>query len=95
LRHPVRGYCEPIPKDQNAGMGECLREHSEWQAKWLPRASTLTIRIGSCQLVDVPLTFRTSAVWGFWWVPLPHVGGLVSTRYVGALKMDRSRCIGL
>jgi hypothetical protein len=92
LRHPVRGYCGPTPQDQNAGMRECLKEHSEWQAKWLPRASRVTIRFGPCELIHVPLTLRTSAVWGLWWVPLPHVGGLESTRYAGTLKINRSQC---
>ena len=93
LRHPADGYCETTPKDRNARMRECLLEHSVWQAEWLPRLSTVTIRTGSCELAHVPVTLQASAVWAFWWVPLPHVGGLESTRYAGTLKMDRSRCI--
>jgi len=92
LRHPVRGYCEPSPEDHNARMRECLEEHSVWQAKWLPRLRAVTIRTGSCELKGVPVTFKIYSTWGFWWVPLPHIGGLESTRYRVILKINRSSC---
>ena len=92
LRHPVRGYCEPSPEDHNARMRECLKEHSVWQANWLPRLRTVTIRTGSCELKGVSVTFKTYATWGFWWVPLPHIRGLQSTMYKVNLKINRSNC---
>ena len=92
LRHPGSGYCEPYSEERRVQWSECLEEHAVWQAKWLPRVSTVNIRIGSCEVVHVPVTFKTHAVWGFWWLPMPHMGGLESTMYEASLKMNRSRC---
>lgn len=92
LRHPVYGYCEPSPEDHNARMRQCLDQHVAWQTKWLPHLRTVTIRTGSCELKGVPVTFKTYVTWGFWWVPLPHIGGLQDTMYKVNLKINRSSC---
>jgi hypothetical protein len=92
LRHPVYGYCEPYSEEHRLRWRECLEQHGVWQAKWLPRLRTVSIRTGSCELKGVPVTFKTYAVWGFWWVPLPHIGGLQSTMYKVNLKINRSNC---
>jgi hypothetical protein len=95
LRHPIRGYCERSPEDQNTRWRECLKEHSEWQATWLPHLRAITIHTQSCELKGALISADTFVNWGLWWVPMPHMGGLESTRYRVVVKMNRSNCTAL
>lgn len=69
-----------LPPAGNASPGDyarCHEQYAAWSAKWALRVHSADLRVGSCELRDVPVTVSVSNTdWLIWWVPLPHVGGI-------------------
>ena len=63
-----------------------------WQT-WSPRVHSADVRVGSCQLREVPVTIHLSNdEWVVWWVPLPHIGGLPRRYFDLAVAIDSRAC---
>jgi hypothetical protein len=67
----------PAGKASPGDYVKCHAQYSAWSATWALRVHSADLSVGSCELRDVPVTVSVSNTdWLFWWVPLPHVGGI-------------------
>ncbi|MFY9317631.1 MAG: hypothetical protein WAO95_18985 [Burkholderiales bacterium] len=71
----------------------CYERYSAWSADWAPRVRSAEVRVGSCELRDLPVTVRsTNEEWLVWWVPLVHVGGLPRRYFEFSVAVDSRSC---
>ena len=95
---PDIGNCEhrgmhPSSGGAQADYAECYKQYSAWLATWSPRVHSADVRVGSCQLREVPVTIHLSNdEWVVWWVPLPHIGGLPRRYFDLAVAIDSRAC---
>lgn len=71
----------------------CYVRYSAWSSRWAPHVHSADVRVGTCELRDVPVVSSLSnGEWLLWWVPLPHVGGLPRRNFDFAIAVDSRAC---
>lgn len=100
IRHPQVGDCREFENAAASGAPardawrQCFQTISRWLVTWVEAAHRATVTLGSCRIVDVPVSLHVYRDgWWSWWVPLPHVGGKPYTLYSLALTIDSAHCI--
>ena len=85
------------PPAGNAAAGDyaaCIEQYSAWCAKWATRVHSADVRVGSCEVRDVPVTVRVSiSDWLLWWVPIVHIGGLPFEYVSLSIHIDSVTCV--
>jgi hypothetical protein len=92
---PNIGNCEhrATPPGSQGDYAECYKQYAAWLATWAPRVHSADVRVGSCELREVPVTAHVSNdEWLVWWVPLPHIGGLPRRYFDLSVAIDGRAC---